>query len=443
MKQKNNLKKPIKKKFSVKQYFLTALALSSSVSLNGCSNPTSTSITDANNSTTKDAFTPAIEQNQEASAYNSIQDFSYDLFAQTMNTTNPVLSPVSAYLTLSMASLGADGDTKAEFVTLLGDDYIDWIVYITNFFSLDSKNTKLSLANSAWMDDLFTVEKDWQRDIDDLLDAETFVADLSTTETMDNMNGWVKSHTNGLIDHMIEEPFPPSASLVLFNTIYFKAKWDSPFESSKTYADTFTPTTSEDKTPFKTNMMHKSHFYADYLANDFVEGLIFPYLNQKKTDGNLAFIALKPRQDNTNIRDLYDQVTSDVIEDLLNNKQNKLINTKLPKFTISFNQVLNNSLQNMGLLTAFDIDSANFSRLGQTENEHNLYISLIRQKAKIIVDEEGTEAAATTELELRDGGALLETAMDVYFDQPFLYIILDMDQNIPIFIGILDQPDSI
>ena len=54
--------------------------------------------------------------------YESVQKFGYDLFRQNMQEKNPILSPLSVYLTLAMAGCGADGTTKAEFIKVLGDN---------------------------------------------------------------------------------------------------------------------------------------------------------------------------------------------------------------------------------------------------------------------------------------------------------------------------------
>ena len=55
-------------------------------------------------------------------SYENVQKFSYDLFLQHINDQNPVLSPVSAYLALSLAGCGADGSTRDEFYSVLGND---------------------------------------------------------------------------------------------------------------------------------------------------------------------------------------------------------------------------------------------------------------------------------------------------------------------------------
>ena len=96
----------------------------------------------------------------------------------------------------------------------------------------------------------------------------------------------------------------------------------------------------------------------------------------------------------------------------------------------------------MGLKTCFDVEKADFSRIGESENGDTLYIDLVRQKAKIIVDEAGTEAAAVTEVMMKYRSAMpvMEEPLEVFFDEPFLYMIMDIENEIPLFIGIMDNP---
>ena len=237
------------------------------------------------------------------------------------------------------------------------------------------------------------------------------------------------------IKKMIEKPLDEKARLVLFNTLYFKSTWRDPFIHEMTYDQPFTTTDGEEK---KVAMMHQNRAYFDYLANDQVDGVILPY-----ADSNLAFIALKSKS-NTSIRDYCSSLTAEAISSLLNEKQESTyMNLTLPKFDITFDQILNDSLINMGLQTAFDEAKADFTDLGTTKQDGNLYIDLVRQKANIRLDEEGTEAAAATEVAMVEATSLdIEQPVNVTFDKPFLYMIMDMDNQIPLFIGIIDNPDA-
>ncbi len=178
----------------------------------------------------------------------------------------------------------------------------------------------------------------------------------------------------------------------------------------------------------------------EYISNDFAEGVILPYSSVNQSNNTFAFIALKSKEGK--ISELHSKITDEVISDLLDNSQLEMVNLKLPKFEVTLDKELNTFLQNMGLKTCFDVEKADFSQIGESENGDTLYIDLVRQKAKIIVDEAGTEAAAVTEVMMKYRSALpvMEEPLEVFFDEPFLYMIMDMENQIPLFIGIMDNP---
>ncbi len=381
-------------------------------------------------------------------SYEKVQNFAYELFAQNISSQNPVLSPVSAYLALSMAGCAADGSTADEFFNVLGD--MD--VFADDMMSNIPQNgdrLKLSLANSAWIDDEFVVDTQWLDTISSLMYAEAFQADLSTEDTMNSMNSWISEQTNGMIDKMIEVPLDAMARLVLFDTVYFKGKWETPFKVQDTHTEDFYVDKQQNEKE-QVEMMNLYMAYLDCISTDFAEGVILPYQNNpdenfeqhqsiEYQDPQLAFIALKPKE-NEDVRDLCSQLTSENIKTMLLNRQNEMVHLKLPKFEVTFEKELNESLRDMGLTECFDIEKANFGKMGTTKSGDNLYISLVRQKAKIIVNEEGTEAAAVTMIDLRDGGGSTVDPKELFFNEPFLYIIMDMERELPLFIGILDDP---
>lgn len=384
-------------------------------------------------------------------SYEDVQNFGYELFAQNISDQNPVLSPVSAYLALSMAGCGADGATADEFVKVLGGMEV-FSDDMMNHIPQNGDSLNLLLANSAWIDEEFIVDTAWLGTIKSLMHAEAFQADLSTEDAMNSMNSWIAGHTNGMIDKMIETPLDAMTRLVLFDTLYFRGKWETPFEAEHTHTEAFYVDRQRNQTE-QVEMMNLYWTYLDYISNDFAEGVILPYQNNPEEgiepyqsaeyqEPKLVFVALKPTGDG-DVRELYRILTVENIKTMLLNRQNGMVNLKLPKFEVTFDKVLNKSLYNMGLTECFDDEKANFCKMGRTKSGYNLYISMVRQKAKIIVDEEGTEAAAVTEIDMRDGAGYIADPKELYFDEPFLYMIMDMERELPLFIGILDNPKGV
>ena len=363
-----------------------------------------------------------------------VQKFGYRLFKENLQNENPVLSPVSAYIALTMAGNGASENTYDEFLTVLGEngDMTVMSDYMINVFPKKADNLKVQLANSAWIDDEFTVSKDWIGKITSLYDAQAFQNDLKTEQTMHAMNEWVNIHTNGLIKEMIEQPLDKETRLVLFNALYFKGLWCNAFWPESTYDETFYAKDGDIQVP----MMHQSMEHYDYFSNDEVVGAVMPY-----RDGNYAFVAFMPQNVKDNVRNIYKEMTPEKVGALLESGQSTLMNLTLPKFEVSFDQKLNDSLMNMGLVDAFDREKADFSEMGTTDSGYPICIDIVRQKAVVKLDEEGTEAAVVTEIAMVDTCALLvEEPIEVRFNRPFGYMIMEMETQIPLFVGIMDNP---
>lgn len=393
------------------------------------------------------------DENYGITSYAPVQDFSYQLLSQNLEHTNPVLSPSSAYLAIGLAGLGAEGETRTEFGKVLGisdivnsdiadkkeienfPEILGQLTYsLMNRLPQEKEGIQVTIANSAWVDEELTANRKWLDDAAYFFDAEVTQTKLSTEETQKKINTWVKQKTSGLIKDFLSEPLPDDTRLALFDTVYFHGDWELPFDGYMTREQEFT-TNSDEK--LKVDMMQMYRTKQQYLKSDTAEGVVLPYQG-----GNYSFVALKPA-DGSSVREMYAQLTMEEINQMIDEKQDIEVNLRLPKFEITFDKVLNDSLANMGLNLAFDPDNADFSGIGATLSGNNLYISLVRQKAVIKVDEEGTEAAAATEVVAADGAAMLmEQPVDVFFDQPFLYLIMENDTKIPLFIGILDTPQT-
>ena len=170
-----------------------------------------------------------------------------------------------------------------------------------------------------------------------------------------------------------------------------------------------------------------------YLHSSLGEGVLLPYQG-----GDFAYVAVLPNE-GTEVRELYRQLTPEALGELLASENRELCNLRLPKYEVSFDRMLNDSLQAMGLARAFDGELADFSSL--TEQGEPLYISLVRQKAVFRLDEKGTEAAAVTMVAVKNCAALIEPEpRKLYFDRPFVYMILDLETQVPLFVGIMDDP---
>lgn len=375
----------------------------------------------------------AIYDYAEKPEFSGAQQFGKTLLAKSFSKTNPVQSPVSAYLAMSLAGAGAKGQTAAEFDAVMGTGRQAAADQLMKRLPAEKEGTKVLLANSAWVDDRMNCEADWLSVAASSYQAQVYQTKLSAPETMGTINGWIEDNTRGLIKDFLKEPLSEDARLVLFNTLYFKGKWVMPFEKNSTWERTFT---LEDGKERKIPMMSQYDEYMTYVSSKFCDGIVMTY-----QDSDLVFVALKPTNGQT-VRQMYESLDMEQIGAMVDAGQEISVDLWLPKFEVTFDKELNEDLKEMGFSSAFDENLADFTGIGLTDNGLPLYISLVRQKAVFIVDEEGTEAAAVTEVAMDECAAVENPVLpkEVHFDHPFLYMILDKEADMPLFMGIMDDP---
>lgn len=366
---------------------------------------------------------------EDDGSYEALQQFSQRLMLENMEEVNPLLSPVSAYLALGMVGMGARGETGQEFQDLLGSNMPAVSRSLMERYPQEQEGMVLTIANSVWMDQQVTPDVQWIADMEGIFRGEGYRGVLSSQEIMDQINAWCSEKTRGLIPQMLEEPLNSDASLTVLDAIYFKGDWIVPFDALDTVQRPFT---KEDGTELQVDTMSMCEQSQRYLHSELGEGVLLPYQG-----GEFAYVAILPGE-GIQVRELYRQLTPQALAELLESEKRELCNLRLPKYEVSFDRELNESLQSMGLVRAFDGSMADFSGLVQKDSMH---ISLVKQKAVFRVDEKGTEAAAVT-MVVMDRLADLEApeSRDLYFDRPFVYMILDLETQVPLFVGIMDDP---
>lgn len=382
--------------------------------------------------------TEVTEKEDVVSVEDSLWHFSYALFDQNIEQKNPVLSPVSAYLALGMVELGAKEDTLTEFELVLGKDAQEISKNLLEIMPTWLQDTKgdnaLELANSAWLDTDLEAEQTWLNDVGSLYMAEIFQTELSSNAARKDINDWVEKHTHSLIKNFLTKNLEATEQMVLCNTVYFKGEWKHKFDEPQTRKRTFS---LEDGTTKEVEMMQGKEWNLPYFQSEDAQGVILKY-----RDGSMGLVALKPENGKT-VREIYENLTQQKLEALLDDAKETLVNIRLPKFEIEMDVKLNESLKQMGLQKVFDENMADLTGIGVSQTGYPIFVGSVRQKAIVKLDEEGTEAAAVT-------AAMLESAseeksdtkkpIDVYFDEPFLYMIMDLESKTPVFIGIVDEP---
>jgi serine protease inhibitor len=367
----------------------------------------------------------------------SDNNFGLDFFQKvsTVNTTeNIMVSPLSVALALGMTYNGAEGTTKdamKEALKLgsLTDEEINasYKSIIDQLLKLDPK-VILSIANSIWYKLNFQVQNEFIDLNKEYYYAEVNELDFTLPDAKDIINGWVNEKTKGLIPAIIDN-IPAEAVMYLINAIYFKGVWMYEFDPDDTREQDFYP---EDGMTQKVDMMQMEGDLL-FTSNDLFDAISLPY-----GDGQFNMFIMLPNGENT---------TGDIVAELNNDNWNTWINSlgtqqvvvKLPKFKFEFFRLLNDDLSSMGMGIAFDPDNADFSGINP---DNELYISRVLHKTFIEVNEEGTEAAAVTAVEIGYTSIGPEPIIRYFTaDHPFLFAIRENSSGTILFMGRVNLPE--
>ncbi len=358
----------------------------------------------------------------------SYADFAVKIFKKTVTEgKSSLISPLSVTLALAMTANGADTPTKAEMETLLGggislEDLNEYLYSYMN--SLPSgKKYKLQIADSIWFrdDDSLTVEDNFLQKNADYYGASAYKSPFNA-QTVKDINNWVKDKTDGMIDKIIDQINADSV-MYLINALIFDAEWAEVYNKNQVSDGLFT---SYDRT--KRTVKFMSSTEGSHIDDGSATGFIKPY-----KDGKYAFVALLPNV-GINIDDYINSLTGESFISAVSGAETASVITKMPKFSYDYTVIMNDALIELGMPTAFDGGSADFSRLGHS-SDGNIYIGEVLHKTYILVNEIGTRAGAVTKVEMKAGSAL--GYYSVILDRPFVYAIIDTSTNLPIFMGTL------
>lgn len=372
---------------------------------------------------------------KSAAIISADNQFGFELFkkinASLDEPKNTMISPMSVSLALAMLYNGAEGETKAQMQEMLhksgltADDlnqsYKDLVAALV---SHDPK-VVLSIANAIYYRNTFSVKNSFITTNQNYYQAEVQGLDFSKeAETLQTVNDWVKTNTNGKIDKIIEQ-VKPETIMYLLNAIYFNGEWTYRFDPKKTYD---MPFKKEDKTSVQVpTMMIENPF--DYLSNNDFQLLEMPY-----GSGKYSMLIFLPQEGKTT-NDVISLLNPENITSWLGQMSEQKKEVYLPKFEFKFNNSLVDELTALGMTDAFDDGKANLSGISE---EAKLVVSEVMHKTYIKVDERGTEAAAVTGITID----VTSVGPDNSFraDHPFVFAIREKDTQAILFIGKVMNP---
>ncbi|MFA5706012.1 MAG: serpin family protein [Candidatus Neomarinimicrobiota bacterium] len=339
---------------------------------------------------------------------------------------NVLISPFSISTALSMTYNGARGETQTAMAEALGfsdmsvEDVNLAYKNLTNYLRGADNKVTLDIANSIWADAGFSVDSAFLAVNRSYYDAVTNTLDFGNPASVATINQWVSDNTNQKIESIIDA-IPPEAVMYLVNALYFKAAWTWEFDPDQTVETSFN--CYDGGTETVDMMRQAAEFY--YYQNDDLQMVDLPYGDEK-----FSMTLILPAYE-TDINDFIAGITQSEWDSWMDSLSGEktLVEVRLPRFSFEYKATLNDVLTALGMgpVFAMNADFTGINPLG------GLYISRVLHKTFIEVNEEGTEAAAATAVEV---GVVSVPDYPVFVaNRPFLFAIREQESGSIFFMG--------
>ena len=337
-----------------------------------------------------------------------------------------IYSPLSITYVLSMVNSAAEGNTQRELEQTLGfreggaKAVNEFCKTLIDSLPMVDKKVQLHIANAIFVNKNNKLQSQFQMDMQKYFDAKAESLDFTSKKTLERINGWCHKKTKGMIPSIIDEINPDAVSYLL-NAIHFKANWTKVFDKSNTKTEAFTTADGKVDMPI---MYQYDRFR--YMKNSTFAAVDLPYSNEQ-----WSMTVMLPEK-GKNVNDVINFLAK---EGMTFMKESSFydVDLKLPRFeTESTNDNLIATLKKLGINKAFDQTSAEIPNMCNGP----VYISNMLQKARIKVDETGSEAAAVTIEEVFVCvGYSEEEPVTFYADRPFVYLIREASSGVILFVG--------
>ncbi|HLZ55275.1 MAG TPA: serpin family protein [Verrucomicrobiae bacterium] len=378
------------------------------------------------------ALAGSAEDQTRLTAANS--GFAFDLFQQIIQEqpdTNLFISPFSVSMVLQMMANGAAGATKQELDRVLHTDVLP--IGALNAAgeglnqSLKSQtNVILELANAFWYQQGISLKPGFVSVNREFFQAELGAVDFARPSSAQTINHWADQRTHGKIQDIVRWPFAPATRVVLANAIYFKGKWERPFDKQETRPHAFHPAGGGEK---EVPTMRRHGRFA-YQRSDGFQAVQLPYAG-----GRLCLDVYLPDADSSLAKLLARFNATSERGKMLEGFLEQDGTLALPRFKLEYDIRLNEPLQALGLKRAFR--GGDFSAM----SDESLEVSEVRQKSYVEVNEEGTEAAAVTVGMMRATAVFRpEKPFEMIVDRPFFFVIKDNQTKSVLFMGVVSDP---
>lgn len=362
-------------------------------------------------------------------------DLAFSFLSYVSNEEGPgkdiTISPLSLQFLLGLLSDGAEGQTLSQILSVLGfpegtprelsDGYFSTMM---SYLGVLDNTVRISLANAAFVREGISFKPVYEQMIEKNFDASVFTFPANNpAKGVSDLNSWCSDRTNGMIPNLIDS-VDPSVLAYIVNALYFKGTWRRPFDAKLSSMKPFHRPGGKD---VQVEMMSRVEA-TDYAKDGTCSAISLPYGNGAY---NMMFIL--PADPGEDIATFLSSFKAERWYRLLASMNSLETDVLLPKFETSYAVALKKMLRAMGMEDAFSGEKADFSAMSDTP----MFISEILQKARIKIEERGTEAAAATVAMLigaASPGAIYQNPV-FHADRPFIYILYEKSTSAILMCG--------
>ncbi|XP_028252514.1 alpha-1-antitrypsin homolog [Parambassis ranga] len=361
-------------------------------------------------------------------------DFAFALY-KSLNSKaaagkNIFYSPLGISTALSMLSTGARGDTQSQLFSTLGYGAFNQAQvneayeHLFHMLGHSQENQQLDVGNLAAVRSGFSPLEQFLNGVKQFYSGEAFNVDFSKPEeAAAEINRRIASKTQDKIKDMVKD-LDPQMAMVLINYVFFRGQWEKPFDGNLTYKADFQV---DEATKVQVDMMKRTGRYEFYSDNqNFTTVVMLPY------KGNTSMMIVLP--DEGKMKNVEGFINKDYLRHWHNSLFRNNVNLFMPKFSISADASLDDTLKEMGITDAFE-NNADFSGMS---DEVKLKVSKVSHQAVLSVDETGTEAAAATTIEVMP----MSMPEVVMLNRPFMVFILEHSTRSILFMGKINNPTA-
>jgi serpin B len=361
--------------------------------------------------------------------------FAFDLLKQIAGeqpNANVFISPFSVSSVLQMVANGAAGDTRTEMQRVLKTaglppETLNAACRDLNQSLNSQTNVILSLANAIWFQEGIRLKPGFVATNSRFFQAGLAPVDFKKPESAKTINDWADNCTHGKVKDVVQWPFDPLTRVILANAIYFKGKWANPFDKNQTKPRAFHLAKGGTK-PTPTMWQRKTFSYQE--GNGF-QAVRLPYAG-----GRLQMYLFLPDTSSSPAKLLAGMDNDTWRDKILPRFRDREGTLALPRFKLEYDVVLNDPLEALGMRHAFD--DADFSAMAAEP----LFVSKVKQKSFVEVNEEGTEAAAVTTVTVAFSAMPMNPPkpFEMIVDRPFFFVIEDNETRSVLFMGVVYDP---